>query len=252
VTHPRAIAAVHAVAALLAGGLLLAGCTPDGTGDTTAGSSAGGAQGEVALTPPQASRLAEVLYRNHELGGARFELIARDEVSGATITLSGVIDWSRLTGRAAVGGYRDADGEVTELAWTADAVAERRPSQLAVLAERGEGPDTFFLRPADPRERALDRLIAIVTGLATTQPDNAQLVLQNPGAAFLRTDTLRGSEVEVLRYSARTIHWVDPASGLLLRFEGSDAEGRAPVVVDLLAHGPQVVDLPAVSALPLP
>jgi hypothetical protein len=203
------------------------------------------------LTPQQAVRLAEVLYRNHEAGGARFQLVARDGTSGATITLDGVIDWSSLRGRAAVTGYRDVDGEVTEVAWTADAVAELRPSQLAVLAERGETPDTFFLRAADPQGAAIDRLIAIVVGLATTQPDNAQLVLQNPGAAFLRTDRLREVDVEVLRYSERTILWVALGTGELLRFEGSDSLGGSPVIVDLLELGPQRVELPPVSVLPL-
>jgi hypothetical protein len=221
-----------------------------------AGACAGGSEESSStdvtpLTPQQAVRLAEVLHRNHEAGGARFQLVARDGTSGTTITLDGVVDWRSLHGRAAVTGYSDVDGEVTEVAWTADAVAERRPSQLAVLAERGETPDTFFLRAADPRGGAIDRLLAIVVGLATTQPDNAQLVLQNPGAAFLRTDRLREVDVEVLRYSARTVHWVALDTGELLRFEGSDSLGGSPVIVDLLELGPQRVELPPVSVLPL-
>jgi hypothetical protein len=237
-TRRRRIASV-----LLVIGLLASAC--GGGSEESSGTDV------TPLTPQQAVRLAEVLHRNHEAGGARFQLVARDGTSGATITLDGVIDWGSLRGRAAVTGYQDVDGEVTEVAWIADAVAERRPSQLAVLAERGETPDTFFLRAADPQGAAIDRLIAIVVGLATTQPDNAQLVLQNPGAAFVRTDRLREVDVEVLRYSARTIHWVALDTGELLRFEGSDSLGGSPVIVDLLELGPQRVELPAVSVLPL-
>jgi hypothetical protein len=237
-TRRRRIASV-----LLVIGLLASAC--GGGSEESSGTDV------TPLTPQQAVRLAEVLHRNHEAGGARFQLVARDGTSGATITLDGVIDWGSLRGRAAVTGYQDVDGEVTEVAWIADAVAERRPSQLAVLAERGETPDTFFLRPADPQGVVIDRLLAIVVGLATTQPDNAQLVLQNPGAAFVRTDRLREVDVEVLRYSARTIHWVALDTGELLRFEGSDSLGGSPVIVDLLELGPQRVELPAVSVLPL-
>jgi len=220
---------------------------------TACGGSGGGQDsGPTPLTPQQANRLSQVLYRNHEAGGAVFSLTARDDLSGATITLEGVIDWERLQGRALVVGFADSHGPVTEVAWTSEAVAERRPDRLDVLAARGELPDTFFLRPAAPAAGGLDRLLAIVTALATTQPDNAQLVLQNPGAAFLRRDSLRGTEVEVLRYSDRSVHWVDPVSGVLLRLEATDSFGGSPVVVDLLALGPQQVVLPEVSVLPLP
>jgi hypothetical protein len=204
------------------------------------------------LTPVQASLLAEVLHRNTEEGGAAFALAARDATSGGTITLEGHVDWTRGHGRASVAGYRDADGAVVEVAWTRDAVAERRPDQATVLAARGEDPDaTFLLRPVDASGNALDRLLAVVLGLAIPQPDNAQLVLQNPGAGFVRIDELRGVPVEVLRYSQRSTFWVDTASGTLLRFEGVDSSGGSPIVVDLLELGPVGIALPPVSALPL-
>jgi hypothetical protein len=204
------------------------------------------------LTPIQASLLAQVLHRNTEEGGAAFALAARDATSGGTITLEGQVDWTRGRGRASVAGYGDADGAVVEVAWVRDAVAERRPDQAAALAARGEDPNaTFFLRPVDARGNALDRLLAVVLSLATLQPDNAQLVLQNPGAGFVRADELRGVPVEVLRYSERTTYWVDAASGTLLRFEAVDSSGGSPIVIDLLELGPVSVDLPQVSALPL-
>jgi hypothetical protein len=216
-----------------------------------AGDSATSGTDVAPLTPRQASLLAETLHRNTEAQGARFTLVALDTASGATLTLDGIVDWAGMQGRANVSGYTDVDGPVVEIAWTRDAVAELRPTQIELLASRGEPPGTFLLRPADPQGHALDRLIAILAGLATLQPDNAQLILQNPGAGFLRDDTLGGRTVVVLRYSERSIYWVDPTNGQLVRFEGRDALGGSPVVVDLLELGPQVVALPAVGALPL-
>ena len=169
--------------------------------------------------------------------------------TGETISLEGVVDWSMARGRASVQGYSDERGQVVEIAWTVDAVAELRPALADALIARGDPPDAFVLRPIDIDNQPLDRLIALVSGLAIAQPDNAQLIVQNPGAGFVRADTLRGVDVEVLRYSSRTILWIEPASGRLLRFEGTSSTGEAPVVVDLFDVGGFTVDLPLVSDL---
>jgi hypothetical protein len=147
-----------------------------------------------------------------------------------------------------VSGLRDEDGEVTGVAWTRDGVAELRPDRMAEVAGLGLDPlATHWLRGVDTTSRTLDRFVAIVLGLATERPDNAQLVLQKPDAGFVRRDVLRGAEVEVLRYSDRTVLWIDPATGELLRFEGNDSLGTAPVVVDLIERGPVRVELPPVT-----
>jgi predicted small secreted protein len=217
-----------AFAAVLVAVMLVAGC-----------SAAPGEGASVAapLSLEQASLLADALFRNREMGGARFVVTARDSINGATVVLEGEVDWTTGHGVAVANGLRDPSGVVLAVAWTREAVAEQR----AV----GE---PFALREVDTAGRTVDRLIAIVLGLATERPDNAQLVLQKPDAGFVRRDVLRGMEVEVLRYSERTLLWIDPTSGDLLRFEGSDRSGASPVVVDLLTLGPVRVELPAVVA----
>jgi hypothetical protein len=227
--------------ALVVIGALVAGCAAGEPGPSA----------PAPLDPRQASVLAETLHRNHEVGGATFRLAARDGITGGTISLDGVVDWNSIAGRATVTGYEDEFGPVTEVAWNQGAVAELRPQLVAALLERGEPPGTFFLRGADRQRHPLDRLIAIVASLATAQPDNAQLIVQHPGAAFVRDDELRGRPVEVLRYSDRSVYWVDRETGALLRFEGNDSSGGSPVVVDLLELRPIRVELPIISASPL-
>jgi hypothetical protein len=224
-TGARARAALALTAALV---VLIAGCSTSPTEDAPLV--------DTPLTLEQASLLAETLHRNHEAGGASFTVTARDTTTGATVVLDGQVDWRTGHGLADAVGLRDEAGEVLAVAWTRDAVAEQRVA--------GE---PFELRGVDTSQHTADRLIAIVLGLATERPDNAQLVLQKPDAGFVRRDVLRGVDVEVLRYSERTLLWIDPVSGVLVRFEGNDRQGTAPVVVDLIALGPVVVELPPVA-----
>jgi hypothetical protein len=232
--------ALVGVLAVVLAGVLLAACSSEG--DKAA------AEPEP-LTLTQASLLAEVLSRNLEVGGATFVVTALDPRTGATVRLDGAVDWTAGHGTAVVSGLRDAAGPVTAVAWTRDGVAEQRP-----VADAGAGsgagagaaaqPAPFILRTVDTDAYTIDRLIAIVLGLATERPDNAQLVLQKPDAGFVRTDVLRGVDVEVLRYSGRTVLWIEPTSGALLRLESTDVTGSAPVVVDLIERAPQRIVLP--------
>jgi hypothetical protein len=89
------------------------------------------------------------------------------------------------------------------------------------------------------QRRRIDQVIAVVTGLAATRPENAVLIQQQAGSVFLRSDTLRGTEVEVVRYGERSIYWIDPVSGRMLRFEGNNSAGTLPVVVDF---GQEIAD----------
>jgi hypothetical protein len=197
----------------------------------------------------RAEVMAQVLLRNHEATGASFQLAARAFDSAGTISLSGIVNWSDIQGRAVVSGASDELGEIIEVAWTAQFIGEYRPSLESVLQGLGNEPGTYLIRPVD-QSRRLDQLLAIVSGLASTTADNPQLILQNPGAAFLRTDTLRGRTVDVVRYSERSIFWIDIETGQMLRFEGNDSSGRYPVIVDLLEWRSDPVELPAVTEIP--
>jgi hypothetical protein len=226
-----------------AAALLAAGCSADD--QAPADPSA------TPLTVEQSVLLAETLVRNAEAGGASFVAVSQDRTTGRTLSLEGEVDWTRLEGRATLDGYSDGFGPVTEVAWSRDGVAERRPDQAELLEDRGEDPDTFFLRAADLQQSALDRLITLTVALAADQAEDAASLRAQPAAALLRTDTLRGTDVLVMRFSARAIYWVDPSTGRLLRFEGVDASGVNPIVVDLIELGPRDVTMPPVSRLPL-
>ena len=201
-------------------------------------------QVERPLSSSEAAVLAEVLWQNYELGGAQFRLSAKAGFEGGTITLEGVIDWSQHQGHALVFGGAQPN-PVEEVWWEDTAVAEWRPD----LAVEIDGMITGERRPVvvrdpDLENRRLDQLLAVVTGLASENPENAQLILQAEGSAFIRTDVLREQPVVLLRYGQRSIYWINVESGEMMRFEGVNTTGQFPVIVDILEHGPQAVGIP--------
>jgi hypothetical protein len=199
---------------------------------------------ERPLTSDEASVLAEVLSRNYEAQGASFSLAAQATSAGGTVTLEGDVDWINHQGGARVTGGTPPH-PVTEVWWSKNVVAERRPSLdsevFRVLPDAGS---PLLARSPDIPRRRLDQLIAIVTGLASQTPENAQLILQTEGSAFIRTDELRGKQVLIFRYGQRTLYWLDEETKGLMRFEGTDSTSRFPVIVDFFDLGPKVLRVP--------
>lgn len=206
----------------------------------------GNAETERPLAEEEVQLLSNVLWRNHSAGGMEFVLTSRAGGSGGTVTIAGAWSFTDQVGCARVEGGAPPH-PVTETCWGGDTVLERRPTLDAVLAEAGQPGARFVARPADVTARRLDVLLRTVSALGTEQPENAVLIRQTPGTAFLRSDTLRDTEVIVLRYGERLLWWIDPATGNLLRFEGVDSGGTTPVVVDIVGLGRPTITGPAES-----
>ena len=178
----------------------------------------------------EASRLAGTMHLNHLDGTARFDVNTVDGPGGSALRLTGTIDWTNSTGVAAVSSAA-AGSTLVAVAWKGNAVLERRPARDVLLEGLGVSSPPWLARPIDPGRR-IDQVISVVAGLATTQPENAILLQQKEGTAYLRSDTLRDIEVDVMRYGSRSIFWVDNTTGRLVRFEGNTDSGNQPVIVD--------------------
>lgn len=122
---------------------------------------------------------------------------------------------------------------------------------MNLLVERGEDLGTFFLRPFTSDGQRFDQLLRLILQLALPTGENAQLLLQRPGSGFLGASILGSETVERSRFSPQSVYWVGLESGRLLRFDGNDAAGDAPIRVDFSAFGAKQIMLPQVSAQPL-
>ena len=201
------------------------------------------ASSERPLTPDEADRLASVLYTNYQAGVATFNLSSAFTGTGDTLSMSGVVDWTNHTGQASVTASGQESG-ITEVIWNQKLVVERRPALDDVLAGLGHPGVRYVYRPVDTANRQLDRAISILIGLAATQRENAVLILQKPGSAFLRKDRWQGRVVDVIRYGSQNRFWLEQGSSVLRRFDGNAAVGSAPIVIDFLQTGARTVTPP--------
>lgn len=219
--------------------LVLAACGPEGAkrdGSTNA---------ERPLAPAESAMLANVLFDNVERGGAAFSLAAQVG-DGASINLQGEVDWVDHLGYAQVSA-RIVEQGVREVFWSDDAVLEARDDLAPLLRQAGLPDAAWVARDPDPVGRQLDQALALVTGLAAEQRDNPLLIEQEPGSAFLRTDTLRDVDVVVLRYGRLATYWLAADDGRLLRFESDNSTRTRPVVFDVIEFRDVTIDGPPVE-----
>lgn len=203
---------------------------------------------ERPLTTDEAAILAEVQFKNHEVGGAEFSVSAAFVNMGESIQMSGVVDWKNHHGRARVVG-QGVEAGVTEVVWSENVVFEHRPNISQILAMNGRQGAYFIARPPQTSQRLVDRVIGIITALSSKERDNALLIQQKEGSLFLRADTIRDRKADVLRYGSINRFWIDSETLELLRFEGDSKSGTAPVVIDFLKFGPQTIPAPRQSTV---
>ncbi len=218
--------------------------TACGGGDDSA------SDGERPVDDGEAARLAETLFANLESGSADFELNARLP-DGSTIAIDGTVDWAAHEGRGTVTATGLPEAPIVEVAWTQSVVLERIPELTDLAGELGRLSGEWYARGPDLQGRQLDSLIQLVMGLATEQRDNAVLVGQREGTAWLRADRVPDTEidVDVMRFGPRTVFWVERDGFRLHRFEGNNSEGSRPVVIDLADHGATTVSMPPGDAV---
>lgn len=203
---------------------------------------------ERPLTGAEAAQMAAVQYSNMQTGGATFEVASANTVTNDQVSLRGEVDWVAHTGRAVVSAT-GTEQSLVEVLWADNQVLERRRDVAAALPSLGLAPDTWVARPIDPANRPVDRIISILMRLSSTEPDNAVLIQQQEGSAFMREDTWRDIPVNVFRYGKQTLYWLDAASGELRRFEGNNSRFTSPVIVDIVERSKRTIVLPDDSAV---
>jgi len=196
-----------------------------------------------------------VFFTNYQNGGADFTLNAFLP-DGSTVVMTGEVDYVGGAGIAAVSAT-GPESAVTEIAWGGDYVFEHRPDVSATSEALGQGPIDYVSHLANPEERTLDSLVAVVAALGSQTRENPLLLQQN-GVQLERRDELAGTPVDVYLYGEQTRVWVETGTSHMLRFEGNNSAGTRPVIVDLSNPAPRelalapdavVVDEAAVEAL---
>lgn len=214
------------------------------------------------LTLAQAETLAGVLTKNYDAGGAVFSVTVPYSPQ-TTYSLNGSIDYTKDTGgpNGAKGtkGVAQATLRITSnsgkdtadsaLLWTKNEVIEELPGLTEAVAAKGRQGVKFVSRPlttSSPQDVVLNLLL----GTASEQRENPALIQQGTeqgDSAFLRTDTLRNTPVDVYRFGKRTTYWVGHEDGVLMRLEATLAIAPGVTVIDFLEHKPVSIPGPTTA-----
>jgi hypothetical protein len=205
------------------------------------------------LTLAQAEVLSSVLTKNFDEGGAIFAVTVPYSAQ-TTYSMNGSIDYTKGVAQAtlhiASDGKEPAD---SELLWTKQEVLEQIPGLTEAMAAKGQSGVKFVSRPlttSSPQDVVLNLLL----GTASQQRENPALIQQGTTqgeTAFLRTDTLRNTPVDVYRFGKKTTYWVGHDDGVLMRFEATLAIAPGVTVIDFLEHKPVSIPGPTVSEVVL-
>ena len=209
----------------------LAGCTAE-------------PRGPRPITEEEADRLSEVLFTSFQDGGASFSLssLASD---GTTIQMRGDVDFVGHAGLAEVVST-GPDAKVRGIAWYEDTVLEYIPSLVTLAEQQDLGGFRWVARAVDTDKYRVDTQLAIVRALASDVRENPQLLRQN-GVTWVRDDTFNEVDVEIFQYGTNTKFWVEKGTTRLLRFEGNNSDGTAPVIIDFSDPGARTIDLPTLE-----
>lgn len=215
-------------AGLIAGLLLLAGCSGDAESDPGPTS-----EGPRPLTSEESERLAVARFRNFDDGVRSVAFSVTD--SGATYAVDGWLDFVSGLGYGAISGEEST--ETLLLAWTHSALTSRpwqvgEPAPLPPPDPSGSDQD-WTSSELSPEESRLHALLAIVVSMGSDRPDNA-LLLSQTDARWLRTDEVDGVAVDVITGPTADVPY-DPETSTAAG-DGSDATLRYWVDADGLIH----------------
>ena len=204
------------------------------------------------LTEDEADRLAVTRFRNYQVTGVSFSTTVPSPQG--PLPIEGYVDFRRHLGYAAT--------ELTAAGTTQTGVLQWNLSTALTWLGAGNGtspPATVPTGNGSPRtlsasNSSLDTVLLLLLNLGSDRPDNAQLLRQSD-ARWLRSDTVRGTTVDVFQgpsssstggagattaptssaatSGGNTDYYVD-ANGKLLRFVAELASGS--VSIELGAH----------------
>lgn len=216
--------------------LVLAGC--------------GSAPAPHPLTQEQAELLAVIRFKNYEHRLVSFQ--GRVPSAAGTLELAGRIDYRRGIGYGTLrteGG--SGHGSTGVLQWSGRALAF-----LAGATDAADSPPVgqWQVRPIQAPGGELDTALALLLGLGSDRPDNAQLLRQS-NARWLRPEAVSGIPVDVFEgpgaagrreSGSRLRYWV-AADGDLCRVEARIGAAESDTSFDLVPGAAPFTALPQLS-----
>ena len=203
-----------------------------------------------ALTTAQASKLARILLKNHNAGGASVEGDV-EFGTAATFHLKGVVDWTNAVGRIDLTTTRSdgVESPPQTIAWGGSSVYLTAPGLTEALAAQGNAGILFLQRPVSIKTNPLDQVITLIASFSSTRAENP-LLLRQGDTSFEGQGMLDGKPIEKLRFGQTVYSVAD--DGFAYQLDARFKSIQGPIVMSFSSHGPQ--NVPAIdpaTVLPL-
>ncbi|WP_409179856.1 hypothetical protein F9C11_25380 [Amycolatopsis sp. VS8301801F10] len=197
--------------------------------------------GPRPVTADEASRLALARFGNYRKQGRAVTI----SVPGAAgeLVITGSADYRAKAGYGVLKGKGRNDSGNGLIRWTAGRIELRPLTAVPDFPPANPPADGWFGRPLNPAAGALDRALAILLGLGSDRPDNAQLLPQN-GAEWVAADQVNGHAVDVFTgpdsrdrpgSAEKVRYWLD-AEGVMYRVQAAIPGETDPVVISFDTH----------------
>jgi len=202
------------------------------------------------VTPVEATALAELLHRDFQQGGAGFVATA-PYGPGATLTLTGDIDFRHFVGRAqAVTSFSNGHPDDTRTVFftASDLWVGDVPGLSAALTKAGFPKRAYLRRPlsapdAVPGTPLLDVLARMVVGLSSTTGDDRAYFLDGR-TTWQGQRSIDSRLASMYRLREGQTVAVATAGNLLLQYGSPMPDSSFTVTVTLSDHGIRTVELP--------
>lgn len=196
------------------------------------------------VSADEAKVLSELLYKNHEKGGAKVHITA-PYAEATVLTATGEVDFTHSRGHLQTT-VTYSNGEPTqsyEVFFTAEEILVGNFAAMTdAMTAQGRPEVKYLRRKTDPNAKLFDQIVFVLARLSATAPEDPQSYAQN-GAQWTGQSRVGGTTVVTFTTPSFSVA-VAAESKLMMEYIYRPPNSTFDITIDLAEHGTTEVTFP--------